>query len=122
MTSVTCEIQWLTFLLQDLQIPFKAPALLYCDNQSAIHIATNPVFHERTKHIELDCHIVREKAQHELLRLLPIPSSCQLADIYSKALGPRQFRSLVSKLRILNIYSPACRGILEKKEDTLEGA
>ena len=61
LASTTCELQWLTYLLQDFRITFIEPATLYCDNQSAIQIATNPVFHERTKHIEIDCHIVRHK-------------------------------------------------------------
>jgi len=60
MTTVTCEIQWLTYLLQDFKFPFEQPSLLYCDNDSTRYIATNPVFHERTKHIEIDCHVVRE--------------------------------------------------------------
>jgi len=60
MVTVTCEIQWLVYLLQDLQVPFEQPSLLYCDNDSTRYIATNPVFHECTKHIEIDCHIVRE--------------------------------------------------------------
>lgn len=58
MTAVTCEIQWLTYLLQDFKVVFKTPALLFCDNQSTLHIAANPVFDERTKHIGVDCHIV----------------------------------------------------------------
>jgi len=61
MATVTCEIQWLVYLLQDFKVPFEQPSLLYCDNNSARYIAANPVFHERTKHIEIDCHIVREK-------------------------------------------------------------
>lgn len=63
LASTTCELQWLTFLLRDFHLPFQQPALLYCDNQLARHIAANNSFHERTKHIELDCHLVREKLQ-----------------------------------------------------------
>jgi len=58
------------YLLQFIQ-----PAILYCDNQSAIQIANNHVFHERTKHVKIDCHIVREKVAARLLKLLPISSS-----------------------------------------------
>lgn len=60
--STVCELQWLNYILQEIKIPYISPALLYCDNQSAQYIAANSTFHERTKHIEIDCHIVREKS------------------------------------------------------------
>ena len=60
MTTVTCQIQWLVYLLQDLKVLFEQPSLLYCDNYSARYIESNSVFHERGKHIEINCHIVRE--------------------------------------------------------------
>jgi len=55
------ELVWLTQLLSYFHVNSVAPAILLCDNQTTIHIANNPVFHERTKHIELDCHFVRNK-------------------------------------------------------------
>ena len=61
MATTTCEITWLLYLLRDLHIPHDKPTLMYCDNQAALHISANPVFHERSKHIEADCHIVRNK-------------------------------------------------------------
>ena len=61
MSTTTCEVTWLLFLLKDLHVKHDKPILLYCDNQAALHIAANPVFHERSKHIEADCHIVRNK-------------------------------------------------------------
>jgi len=54
MATTVCEIQWLTYLLQDFNLQFHTPALLYCDSQSARHIVANTSFHEQTKHIELD--------------------------------------------------------------------
>nr|KYP54539.1 Copia protein [Cajanus cajan] len=105
MASVVCELQWLTFLLKDIGISFIQPAVLYCDNKSALHIAANPVFHERTKHIEIDCHIIREKVQNGLVKLLPVTSPNQLADIYTKALSPAAFKFLYVKLGMYDIHS-----------------
>ena len=105
LASTTCELQWLTYLLQDFWITFTKPSTIYCDNQSAIQIATNPVFHERTKHIEIDCHIVRQKVTMGLLKLLPVSSSLQLADIFTKALPPTAFQNLCNKLGMMNIHS-----------------
>jgi len=110
MATVTCEIEWLVYLLQDLKVPFEQPSLLYCDNDSAKYIAANPVFHERTKHIEIDYHIVREKLKKGLIHLLSISTTEQLADIYTKALGPQSFKNIYSKLGFINIYSPTCGG------------
>ena len=63
MAHTTCELKWLRTLLREFGFPAQDPTPLYCDNQAAIHIASNPVFHERTKHIEVDCHFVRAKVE-----------------------------------------------------------
>jgi len=105
LAATTWELQWLAFLLQDLHVPFITPATLYCDNQSSIQIASNQVFHERTKHIEIDCHIVRKKLNGGLLKLLLISSAMQTADILTKPLHPSAFKALVFKLGMKNIYS-----------------
>ncbi|KAM2583718.1 hypothetical protein TB2_044793 [Malus domestica] len=106
MAAITCELTWLRYLLQDLQVSHAAPAHVYCDNKAALHIAANPVFHERTKHIELDCHLVREKLHSGMIATRFTPSKHQLADIFTKALGKATFHSLLSKLGIQNIHAP----------------
>ncbi|RVW87252.1 Retrovirus-related Pol polyprotein from transposon RE1 [Vitis vinifera] len=61
MAQATCEIIWIHQLLCEVGMKCTMPAKLWCDNQAALHIAANPVYHERTKHIEVDCHFIREK-------------------------------------------------------------
>jgi len=111
LATTACEIQWITYLLEDLHISYTKPTLLYCDNCSTIQIASNQVFHERTKHIETDFHVVREKLNTGLLKLLPVSSSMQGADIFTKHLPLTLFRDIHFKLGMKNIYSQLERGV-----------
>jgi hypothetical protein len=106
LAASTCELQWLLYLLRDLHITLPKLPVIFCDNQSALHIAANPVFHERTKHLDIDCHIVREKLMSGVLKLLPVTSKDQLADFFTKSLLPQPFSILLSKLGLLDIYQP----------------
>ena len=74
MVAVISELVWLHQLLQDFQVSVISPDFLFCDNQAGVHIASNPIFHERTKYIEIDCHFVRDKVTPGFLRLMPIRS------------------------------------------------
>ncbi|XP_014511862.1 uncharacterized protein LOC106770576 [Vigna radiata var. radiata] len=107
LAAAVCEIQWLHYLLKDLQIEESGVPALYWDNKSARHIAHNQSFHERTKHIELNCHVVREKIQEGLLHLLPVRSDEQLADVFTKFPHRVSFKSIVPKLGLINIHRPA---------------
>ena len=68
MASTCYETTWLFYLLKHFKIQHTMAALMYCDNKAALHIAENPMFHERTKHIEVDCHLIREKIQVGMIK------------------------------------------------------
>ncbi|XP_040868949.1 uncharacterized protein [Glycine max] len=86
MAMATCELMWIKQLLQELRFCEVGQMKLYCDNQAPLHIASNPVFHERTKHIEIDCHFIREKLLSKEIITEFISSNGQLADILTKSL------------------------------------
>ena len=106
MTATCCEWTWLRNLLKDLNIVHLKPVLLYYDNRAGLHIAANPVFHERTRHIEMDCHYIRDKIQDGSVVTQFVRSSSQLADVFTKPLGKEDFIPLISKLGARDIHSP----------------
>ena len=107
MASTACELIWLKNLLSDLGFPSNAPMPMFCDNQAAMHIASNPVFHERTKHIEVDCHYVRSQVQSKVITTHYTRSHDQLADIFTKSLPTDRFLCILSKLGSRNPPDPA---------------
>ena len=94
-------------ILEDLKIRWSGPMRLYCDNKSAINIAHNPVQHDRTKHIEIDRHFIKEKLESGLICTPYVPTGGQLADVLTKGLNSSTFQDLISKLGMTDIYSPA---------------
>lgn len=106
MAHTACEMFWLKNLMGELGFAYDEPLPMHCDNQAAIHIVSNHVFHERTKHIEVDCHFIREAVMNRQINTPFTPSSEQIADIFTKALGMRQFNLLCNKLGIFDIYAP----------------
>ncbi|MFS7989993.1 putative RNA-directed DNA polymerase [Helianthus anomalus] len=111
MADVTSEMIWVRRLLKELGVISEDLMRLYCDNQSAIHIAKNQVFHERTKHIEVDCHLIRDRivgTQKDPPSIQPIhvKTEFQLADIFTKPLRKAQIDFICNKLGMINIYAP----------------
>ena len=106
MTQSLCEIMWIRQLLMEVSIETSVPAKLWCDNQATIHIASNPVFHEWTKYIEIDCHFVHEKIQLGLISIGYVKTRERLGDIFTKPLSWDRVSYLCNKLGMINIYAP----------------
>lgn len=100
MTRACCELTWLRYLLRDLGVLHQELALLHCDNKAALHIAANLVFHERTRHTEMDCHYIRDKIQDGSIIRRHVSSVHQLADILTKPLGNEIFAPMIRKLGV----------------------
>jgi hypothetical protein len=84
--NAVTDCTWLQHLLGELGFNIPKATIAYCDNVSSVYMSKNPVHHRRTKHIELDIHFVREKVALGELRVLHIPTTRQLADVFTKGL------------------------------------
>ena len=104
MATVTSEIVWLVALFKTFGVHHTQAAYLYCDSKATLYIAANLVYHERTKHVEVDCHFIREKIQAGVIKTFHIPTKHQIENCFTKALGQRQFFYLLSKMNLMNIY------------------
>jgi histone deacetylase 1/2 len=87
-------------LLTDLQIPTASAPIIWCDNLGATYFSANPVFHARTKHIEIDYHFVRDRVAKKEIQIRFISSQDQLADVFTKPLPASSFTAFRFKLRV----------------------
>lgn len=115
-TTVT-EVVWMIGLMNDLGIKIHKPIDVCTDSKAAILLAANPVYHERTKHIEVDCHFIREKIVQGIICTKYIPTQEQPTDMLTKGLTKVQHQVLSSKLGVQNIFSlPILRGSVNSSD------
>ncbi|GKC31906.1 hypothetical protein Tco_1039200 [Tanacetum coccineum] len=105
MSSASCEVVWLGNMLYGIGLKDLYPVELCCDNSSAIQIAGNPVFHERTKHFELDVYFVRENVLAGVIKTVKVSSNLQTADVFTKCLGVVQHKLCCRSLGLLDIFA-----------------
>lgn len=109
--STVRELQWLSYLLQDFHITVPLLIPSYCDNMAALHITKNLVFHEQTKHLEIDCHIVRNLFLRGFVLPSHISTTSKLADLFTKALFAASARSFQSKMSLVDVYGYHLEGV-----------
>ncbi|WMV15360.1 hypothetical protein MTR67_008745, partial [Solanum verrucosum] len=114
LASTMAKLVWIIGLMKEIGVEVTLPVNVYSDSKAAIQIATNPVYHERTKYIEIDCHFIREKIMQGMISTNYIPTNEQPADLLTKGLCRMQHELLSSKLGIQNIFRvPNLRGVLK---------
>jgi hypothetical protein len=106
MAKAICELLWLKKLLTELGFEPKSEMQLFCDNKASINMAHNPVQHERTKHVEIDRHFIKEKLETKIISMPFVRSTEQLADILTKPVVSKIFIETVNQLGMKDIYAP----------------
>uniref|UniRef100_A0A803P1T3 Copia protein n=1 Tax=Cannabis sativa TaxID=3483 RepID=A0A803P1T3_CANSA len=106
MANATSELTWILAIPKDFGVPISTTPNMYSDNMAAIHISENPLYHEWTKHVEIDS-LHSRKGKQGSLQLMHVSSHNNLVDIFTKALLPSHFNNIVSKMGVVNIYNPS---------------
>ena len=112
MALATCKLIWLKYLLQVLRYGKDEQMKFICDNQVTLHISSNLVFHETTKHIKVDCHFIREKIASGCMTTSFVNSNDQLKDIFTKSLRSPRIKYICDKLDAFDLYAPTLGGVL----------
>lgn len=107
MALALCEMIWLRALLVELQVYRHTPLKLFCDNQSALNIANNPVQHDRTKHVEIDRFFIKEKLDSRILKIDHVKTTEQLADCLTKGLSSIVLTNHCNKMGMIDIFRPS---------------
>jgi len=95
------QVLWMIQTLVDLEVKYVAPIPIHCDNTSAISVSKNPVFHSKTKHIPIKYHFLREQVTNQIVQVHYIPTTEQIADIFTKPLAKTPFEYLRQKLGVI---------------------
>jgi hypothetical protein len=114
---VACEVVWLQKLLSHLGQSVDVPVVIYCDNISSILLANNPVYHAKTKHIEVHYHFIREKILAKEIDFIHVSTKDQVADIFTKALSTDKLRKFRKMLGVLEV-DLSLRGSVENSSST----
>lgn len=99
--NAVAELTWIRNLMHELHRPIRNASVVYCDNIGSVYLSTNPVKHQRTKHVELDIHFVRDKVAIGEVKVLHVPTSLQYADIFTKGLPSSLHNEFRSSLTVL---------------------
>ncbi|BBG93855.1 transposable element gene [Prunus dulcis] len=103
LANTAADIAWIRQVLQDVKFFLPNPPLVYCDNISALALSSNPVYHSRIKHLDIDYHFVREKVQKKDLLVQYVPTEEQVADVFTKGLHSPIFSRHCNHLRLGNV-------------------
>ncbi|KAL6223503.1 hypothetical protein ACLB2K_006888 [Fragaria x ananassa] len=105
MAHGVCEILWIRNVLKELGFKLKKPMDLHCDNTFAIEIAHNPIQHDRTKHVEVDRHFIKENLDRKIICFPFVYTEDQLADVLTKGVSRKVFDDSIGKLGMIDIYA-----------------
>ena len=106
MAKGVCELLWLRRLLTKIGFAPNSEMNLFCDNKAAIDISHNPIQHDRTKHVEVDQHFIKQNLEEKIIRFPFVKSEDPLADVLTKAVSSKNLYISLDKLGIRDIYAP----------------
>lgn len=115
MAAAVSEVLWLVGISKELRVAIETPVKLLSDSRAAIQIVANPIFYERTKHIEINLYFIRGKIQDGTIKTAHVTPKDQEADLFTKELNKSQHSYLLRKLGVLNLFTlPSLKGIVEE--------